>query len=414
MSTDWDIAVVGAGVAGLAAARVAAEAGLRVVAFDRMAPGGQLVNLTSVHDHPRPGEVAESAGLVSRLVADAEAAGVVMAFDEVTRVRSGTPARLETGEGAVTAGAVVVATGLGAGRLGLPGEEQLVGRGISTCAGCDGPLFRGRPVAVVGDDEWTAEEALELAEVASAVTVLVPGEPRWNADRARRLAAAERVEVLTGASVTTLRGEGLLAGVVVATPGGSRELAVDGLFPYVGRRGPGGLVEEVPADDAGRLRADGVRTAAGTVLVAGDARSGAVQSVTAAVAEGTAAGRAAVAVLRTAAGSAPADEPPVAGLRTAAGPGLRIVDPTFGVPADEAEGAVAVGGGADWTEVALFSNSKPNATELLRGVGGRLQEHWALPELGFASKPNASAAADKDVIDWLSQRYKMVLVAVGD
>ncbi|SEL04771.1 thioredoxin reductase (NADPH) [Blastococcus sp. DSM 46786] len=409
MSTDWDVAVVGAGVAGLTAAREAAEAGLRVVAYDRMAPGGQLVNLTSVHDHPRPGEVAESAGLVSRLVAEAEAAGVVMAFDEVTRVRPGPPARLETSEGAVTAGAVVVATGLGAGRLGLPGEEQLVGRGISTCAGCDGPLFRGRPVAVVGDDEWTAEEALELAEVASAVTVLVPGEPRWNDDRARRLAAAERVEVLTGASVTALRGEGLLAGVVVATPGGERELAVDGLFPYVGRRGPGGLVEEVPADDAGRLRADGERTAAGTVLVAGDARSGAVQSVTAAVDDGAAAGEAAVAVLRTAAGEASA-----AGLRTAAGPGLRIVDPTYGVPADEAEGAVAVGGGADWTEVALFSNSKPNATELLRGVGGRLQEHWALPELGFASKPNASAAADKDVIDWLSQRYKMVLVAVGD
>ena len=72
------------------------------------------------------------------------------------------------------------------------------------------------------------------------------------------------------------------------------------------------------------------------------------------------------------------------------------------------------GGTADWTEVALFSNSKPNATELLRGVGERLQAHWDLPELGFASKPNASAAADKDIIDWLSQRYKMVVVAVGD
>ncbi|MGY1723469.1 FAD-dependent oxidoreductase [Blastococcus sp. SYSU DS0533] len=407
MSTDWDVAVVGAGAAGLTAARVAAGAGLRVVAYDRMAPGGQLVNLTSVHDHPRPGEVVESAAVLSRLVAEAEAAGVTMAFAEVTRVRPGTPARLETSEGAVTAGAVVVATGLGPGRLGLPGEEQLVGRGISTCAGCDGPLFRGRAVAVVGDDEWTAEEALEVAEVASAVILLVPGEPRWDAGRARRLAAAERVEVLTGVRVTALRGEGVLAGVVVATPGGSREFAVDGLFPYVGRRGPGGLVEEVPADAAGRLPADGVRATAGTVvLVAGDARSGAVQSVAAAVDDGAAAGEAAVAALRAAAGSPP--EGP------AAGRGLRVVDPTYGVPAAEAEGAVAVGGSADWTEVALFSNSKPNATELLRGVGGRLQEHWALPELGFASKPNASAAADKDVIDWLAQRYKVVLVAVGD
>ncbi|MCF6736376.1 NAD(P)/FAD-dependent oxidoreductase [Blastococcus sp. KM273129] len=408
MSTDWDVAVVGAGVAGLSAARVAAGAGLRVVAYDRMAPGGQLVNLTSVHDHPAPGETADSAGLVSRLVAEAQAAGVVMAFDEVTRVRSGTPVRLEAGAGAVTAQVVVVATGLGPGRLGLPGEEELVGRGISTCAGCDGPLFRGRAVAVVGDDEWTAEEALELAEVASAVTVLVPGEPRWDADRARRLAAAERVEVLPGVRVTALRGEGVLAAVVVETAGGPRELAVEGLFTYVGRRGPAGLVEEVPADAAGRLPAEGVGAAAGTVLVAGDARSGAVQSVAAAIVDGTAAGEAAVAARRAAAGPAPG------GSASAAAPWLRVVDPTYGVPADEADGAVPEGGGADWTEVALFSNSKPNATELLRGVGDRLQEHWGLAELGFASKPNASAAADKDVIDWLAQRYKVVLVAVGD
>ncbi|CCG04427.1 Thioredoxin reductase [Blastococcus saxobsidens DD2] len=398
MSSDWDVAVVGAGVAGLTAARVAAEAGLRVVAYDRMAPGGQLVNLTGLHDVPAPGEVSSSAELMGRLVAEAEAAGVTTAFAEVTGVHAGAPPRLETSEGEVTAGAVVVATGLGPGRLGLPGEELLVGRGISTCAGCDGPLFRGRAVAVVGDDEWTAEEALELAEVASAVTVLVPGQPRWSAERAGRLAASARVEVLTGAAVTALRGEGVLSGVVVATAGGERELAVDGLFPYVGRRGPDTLVAGLPPDESGRLPTEeDVRTAVPAVFVAGDARSGAPESVRSAAADGEAAGTAAVAALRA-----------------AGGPGLRIVDPTFGVqPADSAAETQA-GGTADWSEVALFSNSKPNATELLRGVGARLQEHWELPEIGYASKPNASAAADKDVIDWLSQRYKMVLVAVGD
>ena len=81
---------------------------------------------------------------------------------------------------------------------------------------------------------------------------------------------------------------------------------------------------------------------------------------------------------------------------------------------EESDVAVQAGGTADWTEVALFSNSKPNATELLRGVGERLQAHWDLPGVAFASKPNASAAADKDMIDWLLQRYKMVVVAVGD
>ena len=398
MSTEWDVAVVGAGIAGLSAARVAAEAGLRVVAFDRLSPGGQLVNLTTLHDYPEPGGSADSWSVISEFVAAAEGAGVTMSFEEVTRVRAGEPLRLETAGGEVTARAVVVATGLSDGRLGLPGEEELVGRGLSTCAGCDGPLYRGKAVAVVGDDEWTAQEALELAEVASAVTVLVPGVPYWSQDRAARVRADERVQVVTGATVTAFQADGLLAGLTVRTADGERGIPVQGVFPFVGRTGPIGLVEGVPADEEKRLvTEDGVRTAVPGVFVAGDARARVRQALPAVIADGAAAGEAAVAALRPAAGS-----------------GLRIVDPTFGVRPDEADVAVRAGGTADWTEVAIFSNSKPNATELLRGVGERLQAHWDLPEVGFASKPNASAAADKDVIDWLSQRYKMVVVAVGD
>ncbi|SHN69460.1 thioredoxin reductase (NADPH) [Geodermatophilus obscurus] len=387
MSTDWDVAVVGAGIAGLTAARVAADRGLRVVAYDRLTPGGQLVNLTALHDHPG----GTGPELVSALTAAAEAAGVRIGYAEVTRVHPGSAVRLETGDGEVTAGVVVVAAGLGPGRLGLPAEEALVGRGISTCAGCDGPLFRGRAVAVVGEDEWTAEEALELAGWASAVTVLVPGPPRWSPERAERLAAAGTVEVLTGAAVTALRGEGVLSGVVVRTADGERDLPVAGLFPFVDRRGPEGLVDGLAADEHGRL------VGAGNVLVAGDARAGAEQSLAAAEADGRAAGEAAVAALAATAGS------------------LRIVDPTYGLPPEDDAGPVeAAGSTATWTDVALFTNSKPNATELLRGLGQRLQAHWELPELGFAAKESASVAADKDTIDWLSQRFKMVLVAVGD
>ncbi|SNS78537.1 thioredoxin reductase (NADPH) [Geodermatophilus pulveris] len=386
MSADWDVAVVGAGAAGLTAARVAAGAGLRVVAYERLGPGGQLVNLTTLHDHPG----GTGPELTAALTAAAEGAGVRLAYAEVTRVQPGPPTRLTTSEGEVTARVVVVAAGLSPGRLGLPGEAELAGRGVSTCAACDGPLFRGRPVAVVGDDEWTATEALELAGHATAVTVLVPGEPRWSAARDRLLAAQQRVEVLTGAAVTALRGEGALSGVAVRTADGERELAVAGVFPFVGRRGPGGLVEGLAADADGRL------VPSAGVLVAGDARAGADQTLAAAEADGRAAGEAAVAALAAGAGS------------------LRVVDPTHGVRPEPAGAGAVAASTAAWTDVALFTNSKPNATELLRGLGGRLQAHWALPELGFAAKESASVAADPDQIDWLAQRFKMVLVAVGD
>jgi thioredoxin reductase (NADPH) len=403
----YDVAVVGAGVAGLAAARVAAAAGLRVIAYDRLSPGGQLVNLTRLHDHPRPGVSTEAWPVIAELVEQAEAAGVSMSFDEITGVRGGEPVVVRTAAGEVTAGAVVVATGLSSGRLGVPGEEELVGRGLSTCAGCDGPLYRGKDVAVVGDDEWTAEEALELADLATTVTVLVPGDPGWTEQRAGRLAAAGTVEVLTGVTVTGLQAEGVLSGLVVRTAGGERALPVQGVFPYVGRRGPAGLVDGVPADGTGALRTeDGVRSAVDRVFVAGDCGAGATQTVGAAVAGGIAAGEAAVLALRRTGQPRRAPGDPR--------PGLRIVDPTAGVAPADTDAETHAGGTAAWTEVALFSNSKPNATELLRGVGERLQAHWDLPELGFASKPNASEAADKDMIDWLSQRYKMVLVAVGD
>ena len=133
------------------------------------------------------------------------------------------------------------------------------------------------------------------------------------------------------------------------------------------------------------------------MAVAGDARAGAEQSLAAAEADGRAAGEAAVAALAAGAGS------------------LRVVDPTHGLSSeDDADAVVATASTATWTDVALFTNSKPNATELLRGLGDRLQAHWELPELGFAAKDSASVAADPDQIDWLSQRFKMVLVAVGD
>jgi thioredoxin reductase (NADPH) len=273
--TDWDVAVVGAGIAGLTAAVTVRRHGLRVVAYDQLAPGGQLINIGEVTDYPGLPEKTTGPDLAGALLEAAMTAGVEIGYGEVTALAAGPPATLETAEGAQTAGAVVVATGLTPGRLDLPGAQEWAGRGLSECASCDGPLFAGQRVAVVGDDEWAAQEAIELAGLAAHVTVLVPGRPRWSPGRAERLAG--NVEVRTDAPVTALAGGAALTGVVLAD---GTEVAATGVFAATGRT-PRSALLPGGADTPG-------------VFAAGDVRDGSAPYLVAAAADGLRAGLAAV------------------------------------------------------------------------------------------------------------------------
>lgn len=241
--TDWDVVVVGAGIAGLTAARTCAGRDLRVVAHDALAPGGQLINLGDLTDWPGPPTTGPD--LMGALLTDVVDRGVEIAYGEVTGVRTGPltvdALTIDSAEGPVTARAVVVATGRSAGRLDLPGADAWEGRGLSHCATCDGPLHAGREVVVVGDDEWTAREALELAGIAKRVT-LVSAAPGWPASLARRLADA--VEVRTG-TVAALEGEGTLGAVRL---GDGDVLDASGVFVYTRADPRAELLDGLPAD----------------------------------------------------------------------------------------------------------------------------------------------------------------------
>ncbi|GAA4933753.1 thioredoxin reductase (NADPH) [Actinomycetospora succinea] len=240
MSTDWDVVVVGAGIAGLTAARACAERDLRVVAHDALAPGGQLINLGALADWPGPPTTGPD--LMGALLTDVMDRGVEIAYGEVTGLRAD-PLTVEAAEGPVTTRAVVVATGRRPGRLDVPGADAWEGRGLSHCATCDGPLHAGREVVVVGDDEWTAREALELAGIAKRVT-LVGAAPGWSASSTRRL--AEAVEVRTG-TVTALEGDGTLGAVRLAD---GEVLDASGVFVYTHADPRSELLDGLPADAA--------------------------------------------------------------------------------------------------------------------------------------------------------------------
>jgi thioredoxin reductase (NADPH) len=283
MTEPWDVVVVGAGIAGLTAARVCAEQGLRTVAHDMLAPGGRLISLGEVRAWP--GGTPSGPEFAGALLEDAMTAGVEIAYGEVTGLRVGSPIVLDAAEGPVEARAVVVATGLAVADDVVPDAAAWEGRGLSDCATCDGPLHAGNKVVVLGGDEWSATEALELAGVAAHVTV-VAGTTTWSAAAEREVAASAAIEVRRGVTVTALEGTGTL-GTVRLDDGTTLEAS--GLFTAAATRPRRGLLDAAGGDR--RVLAAGD--------VAHDPATPGPPTLLAAAADGRRAGLAVVALLAT-------------------------------------------------------------------------------------------------------------------
>lgn len=170
---NWDVVIIGGGAAGLTAATAAASTGRSCLVVDRMGGGGELINLGVLHDLD-----AELTGpdLMAQLLDEAVAAGAEFSVAEVTALTT-EPAgwRIATNDEIHVARIVILAVGLAPGTLGLDNEAAFAGQGLSHCAACDGPLYRGQPVVVAGADRWARQEAEKLAAIASHVTLVTQG-----------------------------------------------------------------------------------------------------------------------------------------------------------------------------------------------------------------------------------------------
>jgi thioredoxin reductase (NADPH) len=283
----YDLIVIGAGPAGLAAATDAARAGLKVYCLDKLAPGGALINLGDLHDVE---EASNGPDTASRMTDDATVAGVEIGFGEVTSLSGQGPWTIETADGEThSARAIVVATGLNKGRLGVPNEDEYEGRGISHCAHCDAPLYAGLPVIVAGAGGWADYEARELIGVASEITVI-------DAKVGDMPAGIQRME---GHIVGLDGGDGLQS-VTVETAGQRKNIPISAVFVYLDQRP---AAEFMPAsfarDASGHIVVDVEgRTSAPTVFAAGDVRAGARYKLSDAIADGQRAAQSVVTALK--------------------------------------------------------------------------------------------------------------------
>ena len=297
-----DVAVIGAGPAGLTAGLYAARAGLSVAIYERISPGGQLAQTERVENYPGFAEGADGFELAWAMKEQAEHFGAVIVSEEVTAVDfSGEVKTLTTPCGQHKARSVIVATGARPRKMGLAGEERLAGRGVSYCATCDGNFFRGKSVCVLGGGNTAAADAKYLARICERVYLVHRRDTlRASAIDRERLSSLLNVEFVWNSRIADLHSEeGRLAAVEVedVATGARRTLPVEGLFVAIGTIPNADFLEGVlPVDKGGYIVADesGATSVPG-VFAAGDVRAKGLRQVVTAVSDGAIAAESAAA-----------------------------------------------------------------------------------------------------------------------
>ncbi|MDA8200625.1 MAG: thioredoxin-disulfide reductase [Thermaerobacter sp.] len=273
------LVIVGSGISGLSAAVYAARAQLAPLVIEGSEPGGQLTLTSEVENYPGFEDPILGVDLVERMKKQAARFGAQYRSDDVVRVDlSQRPFTITLGRGGpVRAHALIVASGARARLLGLPGESELFGRGLSSCATCDGAFFKDRVVAVVGGGDSAMEEATFLTRYAKKIYVIHRRKElrasRILADRAR---SKSTIEFVWNTRVTAIHTENsLVSGLTLEDleTHETKELPLDGLFLAIGHiPNTEWLGDQLPTDDAGYLLAEAgtSETSIPGVFVAGD------------------------------------------------------------------------------------------------------------------------------------------------
>ncbi|GAA4210680.1 thioredoxin-disulfide reductase [Actinocatenispora rupis] len=256
-----NLIIVGSGPAGYTAAVYAARANLNPLVIEGAQSGGALMTTTEVENFPGFPDGIDGPDLMDNMRKQAERFGAELLTDDVSRVElSGAVKRVWVGDTEYQAKAVILATGSAWRPLGVPGEQELLGHGVSSCATCDGFFFRGQHIAVVGGGDSAMEEASFLTKFADTVTIVHRrDEFRASKIMADRALANPKIKVVWDSVVTEVLGKDKVEGVQLKNlkTGETSTLDVTGLFIAIGHDPRSALFEgEVDLDDEGYVRVD--------------------------------------------------------------------------------------------------------------------------------------------------------------
>lgn len=292
MNKIYDMIVIGGGPGGYTAALYAARAGLQVALVEKLSAGGQMALTTQVDNYPGFAEGVDGFELAEQMQIQAERFGVETVLAEVLSLQlQGEIKTVETTEGILHGKTVAFSTGANPRKLGLPGEWELVGKGVNYCASCDGMFYKGKTVVVVGGGNTAAADALQLSRIAKKV-ILVHRRDTLRATKIyhESLFQAPNVELRWNSEVTELLYKEKLSGVVITDVNTLEKTQIDcdGIFVSVGRIPVTELVaQQLELDSAGYIVADeSTRTNLPGVFAVGDVRTKALRQIVTAVADG--------------------------------------------------------------------------------------------------------------------------------
>ncbi len=287
----YDIVIIGAGAAGLTSAIYGVRAGMNVVVFEKLGPGGQILLTDTVENYPGFPSIS-GPDLMDRFEKHVKKFDVDIRYEEVTAIKTDANTHIVvTDEGKYETIAVVVATGSQPRKLHVDGEDKFIGRGVSYCAVCDGPFFKGKEVAVIGGGDAAIKESIYLTQIVKRVTVI----HRRDKLRAEKMLqdqafANPKIEVIWDHVVDRIDGETQFEGITirnVKNPDENKKLNVSGVFIYIGHIPNTNFINNVKKTSNGLIITDDcLKTSAQGIYAAGDCRDTCLRQIATCVGDG--------------------------------------------------------------------------------------------------------------------------------
>ena len=293
----FDYIIIGAGPAGLSSAQYAARSGLKTIVLEGMGAGGQVAQIFELENYPGVFPAVNGFDFVETLRKQAEAFGAQIKQVQVTSIdKTGKDFIIQTKDATYSAPALCIATGAVHKNLGVPGEEELKGRGVSYCATCDGPFFRNKKIVVIGGGDSACSEAIYLASLSKDVTIV----HRRNEFRAQKSLVDKMlkagVKPIYDSIVKQINGQNKVESITLENvkTGEQTDFECAAVFIFAGMAPQTDLVDMIKKDISGYIMTDeNMQTSIPGLYAAGDVRSKPFRQIVTAVSDGAIAANAA-------------------------------------------------------------------------------------------------------------------------